>query len=184
VPTTWAYVALGHIHQAQPLMGLPHVRYSGSIERLDLGEHRDDKGAVLVEVGPEGRRGEPIILPIDATPIYDVGIRNPQDDLPRLRDLYPHAERALVRYRVTYTAGVDNLDAILRELDAIFPRWYDRSWAESAELGDASTPDDDLPRHASLHETVLNYLKAELADHRDREDILKLAEILLAEEAP
>ena len=43
------YVALGHIHKPQWL-GATHVRYSGSIERMDLGESRDDKGVVLFEL--------------------------------------------------------------------------------------------------------------------------------------
>ena len=42
----YAYVALGHIHRPQFLGGHPHVRYSGSIERMDLGEQTDTKSAV------------------------------------------------------------------------------------------------------------------------------------------
>src|SRR5262249_33946563 len=34
LPTQFAYIGLGHIHQHQSLRGLTHVRYSGSIERL------------------------------------------------------------------------------------------------------------------------------------------------------
>src|SRR5256885_729849 len=36
LPTHFAYIALGHIHRAQALGGQAHVRYSGSIERMDL----------------------------------------------------------------------------------------------------------------------------------------------------
>ena len=57
----------------------PHVRYSGSIERLDLGESPDNKGVVLFDLTPEGLRGEPQVLPLDATPIYEVVVRSPQD---------------------------------------------------------------------------------------------------------
>src|SRR5438094_509202 len=59
LPADFAYVALGHIHKPQCIGGHKHVRYSGSIERMDLGESGDNKGVVLFEVGPEGRRGEP-----------------------------------------------------------------------------------------------------------------------------
>lgn len=46
------YVALGHIHKAQDLNenGHPHVIYSGSIERVDFGEAKDDKFFVVAEV--------------------------------------------------------------------------------------------------------------------------------------
>ncbi len=46
------YVALGHIHKTQNLNegNHPPVIYSGSIERVDFGEVRDDKFFVMVEV--------------------------------------------------------------------------------------------------------------------------------------
>src|SRR5262249_8855999 len=98
LPGSCAYVALGHIHHAQALGRRAHVRYCGSIERLDLGEQHDEKSVVVVDVGPEGRRGEPVCLPLPATPIYHVDIHNPREELPALRDRYPDAGRALVRY--------------------------------------------------------------------------------------
>jgi exonuclease SbcD len=47
------YVALGHIHKHQALNRKgqhPPVIYSGSIERIDFGEAREDKGYVLAEI--------------------------------------------------------------------------------------------------------------------------------------
>lgn len=48
----WDYVALGHIHKHQSLNRDDHppVIYSGSIERIDFGEEREDKGWVLATV--------------------------------------------------------------------------------------------------------------------------------------
>ncbi len=183
VPTQLAYVALGHIHQPQALLGHPHVRYSGSIERLDLGEWRDDKSVVVFDVGREGLCGGPTCLPLDATPIYPVVLTNPQEELPRLRERYPDAERALVRYDVTYTAGTDNLDAILRELDAIFPRCYDRVWREAGALGDAGADAGPAAEPKGFPETVLEYLERELSEDADRDAVLELARGLLAEES-
>lgn len=48
------YVALGHIHKHQALNQRPPVVYSGSIERVDFGEEREQKGFILAEV----QRGE------------------------------------------------------------------------------------------------------------------------------
>jgi exonuclease SbcD len=182
LPPEYAYVALGHIHQPQCLGGLAHHRYSGSIERLDLGEQGDEKGAVLVEVGPDGRRGEPVWLPLEATPIYDLHIENPAAELPTLPDRYPDAERALVRYHVTYRAGTDNLEETLRQLDRIFPRWYDRDWTEAGALGDGRATLASPAQPRSFSEIVRDYLTAELAEHADREVLLELAEELLTEE--
>lgn len=49
----WDYVALGHIHRHQSLNDERHppIVYPGSIERIDFGEAREQKGFVLAEVG-------------------------------------------------------------------------------------------------------------------------------------
>jgi exonuclease SbcD len=183
LPTNLAYIALGHIHQPQCLMGLPHVRYSGSIERLDLGEKLDRKSITLVNLGAHGFEGEIETRPLPATPMYDLDIFDPQNELPALSTIYPEADRALVRYRLHYKAGEDNLHEMLTKLDEIFPRWYQREWIEASELGPTRTP-SAVPAQKSFHDTVIDYLKHELENHEDaeRDALLKLAEQLLTEE--
>jgi exonuclease SbcD len=122
LPQDFAYIGLGHIHRAQFLHGQEHIRYSGSIERMDLGESADQKGVVLVDVGPEGRKGDPVVLPLEATPVYVVTIYEPRLEMPTLEQRYPNSHRALVRIECTYRAGIDNREETLRELERIFPR--------------------------------------------------------------
>jgi exonuclease SbcD len=183
LPADFAYVALGHIHKAQRVAGHSHVRYSGSIERMDLGEASDNKGVVVFDVGPEGRRGEPEVLPLESTPIYVVDVHDPRAELPLLASSYPDADRALVHIKLKYTAGVDNLDEVLRELEKVFPRWYARDWKEAGALDDPLTA-GVAPRGKSFEDTVRDYLKAELVNHPDaeREVVLARAELLLREE--
>ncbi len=182
LPEHLAYVALGHIHRAQALRGLPHVRYSGSIERLDLGEQRDDKSVVVLEVGPTGLVGEPQTRPLEATPIYAVDIRDPATEIPPLAERYPDADRALVNLQFTYTAGKDNLEEILRQLEKVFPRWYARNWVEAGALGEPLAA-EDAGRHKSFEDTVRDYLRRELMNHPDevRDVVLGRAEALLPE---
>jgi exonuclease SbcD len=178
----FAYVALGHIHKPQFLGGHPHVRYSGSIERMDLGEQNDAKSVVLIELTKAGRAGEPALLPLPSTPVYELAVTDPPADLPRLRAEYADAQADLVNLHITYTAGRDNLEEVLRELDAIFPRWYARDWAESGQLG-PTIVGPDAPRGKGFAETVREYLGQELTNHdeADRAAILDRAEELLKE---
>jgi exonuclease SbcD len=182
LPAECAYVALGHIHQPQAVGGRSHVRYSGSIERLDLGEQRDHKSVVVVDVGPDGLLDEPRLLPVPATAVYAIGMHNPQVELPDLRQRYSEAVRDLVHIDFTYTAGTDDLEKILRELDEVFPRWYDRHWKETSALGPAITA-EGAGHGKSFEDTVRDYLNLELINHPEavRDAVLRRAEALLSE---
>jgi exonuclease SbcD len=180
LPTGFAYIALGHIHRAQALGGQTHVRYSGSIERMDLGERDDEKGVVVFDLGPSGIEGEPRVLPLEATPVYEVEIRWPRAELPELRERFPNAQRDLVRIVCTYTAGVDNREETVRQLEEIFPRWYDRQLTESSALG-ASLTIGEPARGKSFEDTVRDYLAQELQNHDEalRDAVFAKAEALM-----
>jgi exonuclease SbcD len=184
VPAEFAYVALGHIHKPQALGGREHVRYSGSIERMDLGEAADEKSVVVFDVGPKGLVDPPRLLPLASTPIYEIDIRNPAADLPELKERYPDARNDLVNLHITYTAGTDSLEEVLREAEAIFPRYYTRDWKESAALGPALMPGDGPVPGQGFEETVREYVRHELMSHTDEEqaELMNRLEGLLASE--
>jgi exonuclease SbcD len=180
----YAYVALGHIHKPHAVGGHENVRYSGSIDRMDLGEQFDSKGVVVFELNDNGLVGAPVTLPLDATPLYEVDIRDPLTDLPALKERFPDHATALINAHIHYTAGVDPLEEVLRELEEIFPRWYSRDWTERTDLGPALTV-GEAPPVKGFEETVRDYLAAELQNHSDadRAAVLELAEGLLHESA-
>jgi exonuclease SbcD len=182
----WSYVALGHVHRPQTLGGRAHVRYAGSIERLHFDERGDDKAVVLLEIGPKGLQGEPAWLPLEATPFLEVVIREPAVDLPRWEAAYPRGTTALTRCTVSYRAGIDDLDAIHRRLDALFPRCYVRIVAEEGRAAAAAAEPAGSQAHATprkgFRETVLGYLQGRLEGHPDAAAVLAAAESLLAEE--
>lgn len=182
IPADFAYVALGHIHKAQSLAGVAHVRYSGSIERMDLGESLDDKGVVVFDVGPAGLEGEPRVLPLPSTSVYEVVLDDPKIDIPLQRKLHPDATTDLVRIVCKYTAGVDNREELLRDLEDVFPRWYEREISERNELN-GTLNDPRAARPLSFEETVRSYLEQELTNVEEtfRAAVLGEAELLMGE---
>jgi exonuclease SbcD len=182
LPTGFAYIALGHIHRAQCIGGQPHVRYCGSIERLDLGESQDQKEVVVLDLGPEGLQGTPRSLPLEGTRVYEVQIFQPKLEIPQLREQYPDAGNDLVRIKCTYTAGVDNREETLRQLEEVFPRWYDRQILEAGTLGGTLAVGEPV-RGKSFEETVRDYLSLELTNEPEelRQAVLQRAEKLMRE---
>lgn len=51
-----SYVALGHIHKHQVLSKDPLVVYSGSPQRIDFGEEKEEKGFVIAEISAVSRQ--------------------------------------------------------------------------------------------------------------------------------
>ncbi len=118
------YVALGHIHKHQVLNEEPPVIYSGSIERIDFGEEREDKGFVVVEV----ERGQATwqFVKTDARPFVTVEVDARSDD-PTAEVLEAIADRdiedAVVRVIIHTAAEKEaliNEDEIRRALAGAF----------------------------------------------------------------
>jgi DNA repair exonuclease SbcCD nuclease subunit len=176
----WAYVALGHIHQPQHLPGLPNVRYSGPLDRLDFGEIADDRGVWLVDVGPAGLRGDPAWLPLDPTPMLDLAISTADD----LAAAVHHPQRETAFVRVTVGADLPRDDTV-KALRKAFPRWHQITCAEDAPPAVAEGTE---VRHeystADLAGSVRTYLEREIRpDDPDRQAMLALADTFLAEAA-
>lgn len=69
------YVALGHLHRHQNLneSGYPAVVYSGSIERIDFGERKEEKGFCLVSI-PEKGKASYQFMPITTRPFIQIDV--------------------------------------------------------------------------------------------------------------
>jgi hypothetical protein len=77
---------------------------------------------------------------------------------------------------------VDNREETLRQLEEIFPRWYDRQITEKNALR-ATLTGGDVVRTKSFEETVRDYLTLELTNEPDdlRDAVLARAEALMGE---
>ncbi len=109
------YVALGHIHKFQDLNpgnNIPVV-YPGSIERINFGEEKEDKGFCLVNI--EGGKTSYEFIPVPARRFITIDIDIPPEQDPTVALLHEIEEHdlseAIVRIFYTMPAeGVDSLD--------------------------------------------------------------------------
>jgi exonuclease SbcD len=70
------YVALGHLHRYQNLnnSGYPAVVYSGSIERIDFGERKEEKGFCLVKIS-EKNKATHTFIKIPTRPFIQIDVK-------------------------------------------------------------------------------------------------------------
>ena len=183
IPASWAYVAYGHIHKPQMAMpGAAHIRYCGSVERLDFAERDDAKSVVLAEINRTGLVGEPQVLPLETSPIWEFDITEPETEIPQMEAKYkddPQAKNALLKYKLRWQPGKHNRDAICKEIDNLFPRWYARELSEigrdDIEIKYKSRRLDDVVG------TVREYLGQQLNTHSQGKELQAMAESILVE---
>lgn len=173
---TFAYIALGHVHKPQALEY--HVRYCGSIERMDMGEAGDDKHALLVTLDGTQLTGV-TELPLDATPFVSLEVGS-LDELHEQADMLADPERTLVG--LTMRLGRDDdLAAWMAAARERFPRLYDHPRVIRLDDPLLSQPEAGYD-HRKVGDTVREYLRDEVPEEDpDRTALLALAEELLVE---
>ena len=171
---SYAYIALGHIHKPQTV-GAPHIRYCGSLERMNRGEADDRKMALLADVRREGLV-DLTELPLNATPFAHVGAAS-EDDLERAANELPEPERTLVSLSLNLSPD-EPAGPLLARARALFPRL----WAppEIRLLETAAPPTPPAIDRRDVAGTVRSYLREALVDDPDRDELLRLAEELLS----
>lgn len=92
------YVALGHLHRYQNLNphGHPAIVYSGSIERIDFGERKEDKGFCVVTIHDK-QRTEHTFIKVPTRPFIQIDIM--------LNDNSSQTEQILAECRKHQLAG-------------------------------------------------------------------------------
>lgn len=182
IPKHWAYIAYGHIHAPQPaLPGATNVRYAGSVTKLDASEKDDHKSVVICDIWPNGMRSEPEILPLHTTPMYQVNITDPDTQLPVLAQQYADSSNALVHYTLQWDPSKHDRDILCRNIEQIFPRCYGRSFQEIGDIT-SQTITFQPQKIQNVVETVREYLDLRLKNNSHRDELIALAEALLAEE--
>ena len=108
------YVALGHIHKFQDLNldNHPPVVYPGSIERINFGEEKDDKGVCLVNIEKGNTSYEFIPLPARKFITIDAVISEEQDPTNTLLGEIEKVDLSEAVVRVFYTMPADKEDLL------------------------------------------------------------------------
>jgi exonuclease SbcD len=169
-----AYIALGHIHQQQKILHPVPCYYSGSIDRLNLGEREDEKYVLLVDVAQHGP-ATVTPLPLASTPFYD--LRFPIVKLETLPDQYPDISRAFARIHLECQAGDDSIMLRRRVLD-LCPRCLD---VQFSGIGLPSTTINSPAQPKDYVGTVMGHLRELFAADPDLPELERRANELISE---
>jgi exonuclease SbcD len=186
LPTGWDYVALGHIHKPQMLQGHCHIRYSGSLDRLDFSECKEEKGVVLVDLGPNGRRGEPRFIHIPPSPFIQFRVTEASVTAEQIRAQVPEPDKSLVQVTVEADAAAEtSAGAVERLVFQTLPQQcITKFTCEVPELKNGAGG-VAFKAEPTVRETVLKYLRQELNEtDTQRAELLALAETFLGDSHP
>ena len=108
------YVALGHVHKHQNLnpSNDPPVVYPGSIERVDFGEEKEDKGYIMLEVQPGKTDWEFCTLPARPFLTIDLDVSDKEDPLQAVLNAIAERDIEDKVVRLIYKLQSQQLDAI------------------------------------------------------------------------
>jgi DNA repair exonuclease SbcCD nuclease subunit len=178
LPRGFDYVALGHVHKPQCVADLPHIRYAGSLDRMDFGDTDPAKGVVLVDIGPDGRRAV-VPIPIEPSRLEVVTITNAANAAEEIAAQVPDPDTAVVRVVVEPAAADAGTNVDLAIRNAI-PNVAEIEWQSPAITDGPVTR--TVPLGNSVRQRVVDYLARLLADDPQRDGLLALAAVFLDQE--
>jgi len=178
------YVALGHIHKHQVLRNAdPPVVYAGSIERIDFGEEKEEKGFVVVRLEKGNAEFEFIPLQVRAFLTIEVEARGDDPTAQVLEAITMHEiEDKAVRLIIHTTADREPLikDAEIRK--ALRGAFHIAAINKDVErpvrlrLGDRRDYEEMTPR-----QILERYLRLKQVSSQRAEVLLKYADELFRE---
>ncbi len=145
------YVALGHVHRHQIIQKSdPAIVYAGSLERVDFGEEKEDKGFVHVEL--ERSKTKYAFHSIDPRPFVTVdldlvGKENPTELI--CQKLEKAVQQGCV-LRVRYRVNQEQLD----QIDEVRIRSYAKM-AMTAKIQPEIVPSQSRSRLPQLNESII-----------------------------
>ena len=112
------YVALGHVHRTQVLNEAPPVVYSGSLQRVDFSEEKDEKGFYIVDLDTSLEQGRRVTSyqfhRVNARPFVTIDVTIQSGDPDPINKVIQEVQRhsvadAIVRLRIQVPAELEDM---------------------------------------------------------------------------
>ena len=184
------YVALGHIHRHQVLSQNPYVVYAGSLQRVDFGEEKDDKGFCVVEIDTSQPQGSQLksfefvknsarkFVTIDAK--LTAGDEDPTATVIKVIDSHDLKD-AIVRLRITLPAELEALLLESRIRDALNSAHYIASISKDVVDRVRTRIQDSNARGLSPKDALRLYFDTRNVPDDRAKVLMQYAEELIAE---
>ena len=179
------YVALGHVHKHQNLnpSNDPPVVYPGSIERVDFGEEKEDKGYIMLQVQPGKADWEFCTLPARPFLTIDLDVSDREDPLQAVLDAIANREIEDKVVRLIYKLQSQQLDAIdTGAIDRALRSSHSHSIRPElvSQLARPRLPELGVGNTLNPIEALTKYLDNRQDLQDIRQDLLEAAETLLS----
>lgn len=182
------YVALGHVHKHQNLnpSNDPPVIYPGSIERVDFGEEKEDKGYIFLEIESGRVDWEFCTLPARPFITIEIDVSQAEDPLQALLEEIAKQDITDKVVRLIYKLRSQQLDSInISALDRVLQTAHSHSIRPEliSQLARPRLPELGVGNTLNPLEALTAYLNNR-EDLKDiHKELLEAAEVLLNETA-
>lgn len=175
LPQNASYIALGHIHKCQEIekSAVP-CWYSGSFDRMDLGERVDEKFVLLVEIDEKTKNTNVEKIPINCNRFDDITVS--AEDFEEFAAKYENREKTYGNLNIRHTADEDTI-LLVRRAQELFPRFRRNFLREDTQFYEI----DNLENPYNPKETVHQFLEAQFGDDKDLTELLRRADKLIME---
>jgi len=177
------YVALGHIHKHQVLRNAnPPVVYAGSLERIDFGEEKEEKGFVVVRLSKGNAEFEFIPLQVRAFLTIEVEARGDDPTAQVLEAIAAHEiEDRVVRLIIHTTADKEPLLNDTEILKALRDAFYVAAVNKDVERSIRLRLGERNYEEMTPREILRKYLQVKQVPGQRAEVLLKYADELFQE---
>lgn len=182
------YVALGHVHKHQNLnpSNDPPVIYPGSIERVDFGEEKEDKGYIFLEIESGRVDWQFCTLPARPFMTIEIDVSQAEDPLQALLEEIAKQDITDKVVRLIYKLRSQQLDLInISALDRVLQPAHSHSIRPEliSQLARPRLPELGVGNTLNPLEALTTYLNNR-EDLKDiHQELLEAAEVLLNETA-